>query len=57
MWNAGLLQKTNSLQTDLLGKNPIVLEELLVRRVANGRLARIRQLRAPAIFTLLNTAA
>ena len=36
VWEAGLVQKVNALRDQLLGANPTVLEELLVRRVTNG---------------------
>jgi hypothetical protein len=39
VWEAGLTQKANALRDQLLGENPTVLEELLVRRVVNGWIA------------------
>jgi hypothetical protein len=39
VWEAGIVQKATALRDELLGQNPSVLEELLVRRVVNGWLA------------------
>jgi hypothetical protein len=39
VWETGIIEKANTLRGELLGKNPTVLEELLVRRVVNGWLA------------------
>jgi hypothetical protein len=36
VWEAGITQKANALQDELLGEKPTVLEKLLVRRVVNG---------------------
>jgi hypothetical protein len=36
VWEAGVTQKANALRRELLGDNPSVLDELLVRRVVNG---------------------
>jgi hypothetical protein len=39
VWEAGITEKANALRAQLLGPNPSVLEELLVRRVVNGWVA------------------
>jgi hypothetical protein len=39
VWKAGLVTKANALRKELLGEEPTVLEELLVRRVVNGWIA------------------
>jgi hypothetical protein len=36
VWEAGITEKVNIIRDELLGKNPTVLEGLLVRRVVNG---------------------
>lgn len=36
VWEAGITEKVNALRDELLGAQPTVLEELLVRRVVNG---------------------
>lgn len=36
VWTAGLTEQANVLRAMLLGQNPSVLKELLVRRVVNG---------------------
>jgi hypothetical protein len=36
VWKAGITEKVRALSESLLGENPSVLEELLVRRVVNG---------------------
>jgi hypothetical protein len=39
VWEEGIILKANALREQLLGQNPTVLEELLVRRVVNGWVA------------------
>jgi hypothetical protein len=39
VWEAGLVAKANALREELLGAEPTVLEQLLVRRVVNGWVA------------------
>jgi hypothetical protein len=39
VWEEGIILKANTLRDQLLGQNPTVLEELLVRRVVNGWVA------------------
>jgi hypothetical protein len=39
VWAAGVAEKADALRRQLLGENPSVLEELLVRRVVNGWVA------------------
>jgi hypothetical protein len=39
VWAAGVTEKADALRLRLLGENPSVLEELLVRRVVNGWIA------------------
>jgi hypothetical protein len=36
VWEAGITEKVNIIRDELLGKNPTILEGLLVRRVING---------------------
>src|SRR5262245_57735821 len=36
VWKAGITEKVSAISRSLLGDNPSVLEELLVRRVVNG---------------------
>lgn len=39
VWEAGIAEKANALRAELLGDDPSVLEQLLVRRVVNGWVA------------------
>lgn len=39
VWATGITEKVTALMNELLGDNPTVLEELLVRRVVNGWVA------------------
>ena len=39
MWEAGITEKPNAPQRELLGTNPSVLETLLARRAVNGWIA------------------
>ncbi len=39
VWAAGITEKAEAMRRELLGANPTVLEELLVRRVVNGWIA------------------